>query len=174
MPMLYRYSAGDLRNIALSFLRATDTRTLNLWRSILVLRQCKFIISFSLLLFMPMLYRCLAGDLCNVVLSFLGTTDTRTFNLWQSILVLQHCKFLISFSLFLFMPMVYSVWLVIHATLHCCFSELLTHVPSSVIKRSEFLFHRQTDKGQRQSRALLNMPRKYVFSKNEVSYFYSS
>ena len=131
MPMLYRYSVGDLRNVALLFLGATDTRTLNLWWSILVLRQCKFIISFSLLLFMPMLYRCLAGDLCNVALSFLGTTDTRTLNLWRSILVLRHCKFLISFSLFLFMPMVYSVWLVIHATSHCCFSELLTHLSSS-------------------------------------------
>ena len=76
---------------------------------------------------MPMLYRYSAGDLRNVALSFLGATDTRTLNLWRSILVLWQCKFIISFSLCLCSI---GVWLVICATLRCRFSELLTHVPS--------------------------------------------
>jgi hypothetical protein len=43
-----------------------------------------YVFIFFFCLSLPTLYRYLAGDLRNVILSFLGTTDTSTLNLSSS------------------------------------------------------------------------------------------
>ena len=93
LDIFYRYLAGDLRNVASLFLRTTNTCALNLssgsnnsgssnsrdFSIIFVYVPFTFFLLFRCLI--PILYRCLAGDLRNLALSFIAATNTHALNL---------------------------------------------------------------------------------------------